>query len=133
MKYTVDDVQRFYFTLEKMADGDGRVSIDDALVVAFGDDPADFDAALKALGHIPDDRATDALAAAINAGGRAEAAMASAALRIEAGKNGEFAVYDDSSPETEEFNYGLIAYGFESRADAERYIAELGRQEALLH
>ena len=54
-------------------------------------------------------------------------------LRIEEGKNGEFAVYDDSAPETEEFNYGLIAYGFESRADAERYIAKIGARESLLH
>lgn len=68
MKYAVDDVQKFYFALEKMADGDGRVSLDDALVVAFGVDRADFDAALLHLGHIPDDRATDALAAAIDAG-----------------------------------------------------------------
>jgi hypothetical protein len=54
-------------------------------------------------------------------------------LRIEEGKNGEFAVYDESAPKTEEFYYGLIAYGFESRADAERYITELGKQESLLH
>jgi hypothetical protein len=54
-------------------------------------------------------------------------------LRIEEGKNGEFAVYDDSAPETEDFYYGLIAYGFESRADAERYIAELGKQELRLN
>jgi hypothetical protein len=54
-------------------------------------------------------------------------------LRIEEGKNGEFAVYDDSAPKSEEFYYGPIAYCFESRADAERYITELGKQELRLN
>jgi hypothetical protein len=43
-------------------------------------------------------------------------------LRIE-GEGGEFAVYDDRAPETAEFNYGLVADGFASRAQAERAIA----------
>lgn len=46
-------------------------------------------------------------------------------LRVVEDHPGEFAVYDDSMPKTEEYYYGLCAYGFASRADAELYVAEL--------
>lgn len=38
-------------------------------------------------------------------------------------EGGEFSVYDESKPKTEDNYYGLVAYGFTSRAAAERYIA----------
>ena len=44
-------------------------------------------------------------------------------MRIWEGENGEFSLYDDSTPKTEENYYGLVAYGFESLAEAEQFSA----------
>ena len=36
----------------------------------------------------------------------------------------QFVIIDDSSPKTEEFNYGMVTYGFDSREQAEQYILD---------
>jgi len=40
-------------------------------------------------------------------------------------QNDGFAVYDDDEPKDEHHYYGLLAYGFETKAEAEEWCAEM--------
>jgi hypothetical protein len=42
-------------------------------------------------------------------------------FRVVEDPKGEWSVVNDSCPQTDEYYYGLVAHGFDSRDEAERY------------